>query len=484
MAVNKATNTKIKEYPNNYEAERSVLCCLLIDGQKCNEFASQLDENSFFNQKHKKIFNAIKQVISEGKAVNFVSVCDKLINSGNRDLTDILSEISNLLTSAAACKEYVEIVKRDELFRQIIDTSNSIIEKVYDGDANSLEYAQKEIFNLTKTRGDSSLITMQDANNQLLSRLQKLRTDKNAFIGLMTGFNRLDKLTNGFQKGDLIILAARPSVGKSAFALNIVANNIINKKLIVYYSLEMPAIQISQRILANLSSVSLNEIKTGDFIGDNRLDALWSKINTCTDSNFYINDSSLMNPGKVVNECRQLSIKLNRPIDLIIVDYIGLMSDGDDSSSSKYINSRQELIASYSKSMKIAARELNCPVLALSQMSRSIEQREDKNPQLSDLRESGSIEQDADIVMFLSREDDEDHDGPLILAIEKHRNGELKKIRLNFDGSIQKFTESVDQNNVEVKSKGKKKSKKPDELQQPSNQSQQLLEGEDTSITY
>ena len=243
----------------------------------------------------------------------------------------------------------------------------------------------------------------------------------------------------------MIILSARPSVGKTAFALNIVANIVKRpeKKVIAFYSLEMPAVQIAQRILSNLASVDMQELSSGELIGTSHR-SLWEMTKTLSDSRVFINDSSMISPKDILTQCRRLtgaSRDFNK-IDLIVVDYLGLMTKDDRRRS----DNRQQEISDMSRYMKIIAKEMNCPVILLCQMSRMIENRDDKTPQLSDLRESGAIEQDADIVLFLSREDEKDKENsPILLDIAKHRNGKLDRIRLNWIGKYIRFVESENQ---------------------------------------
>jgi replicative DNA helicase len=347
----------------------------------------------------------------------------------------------------------VKIVTRDLVLRKIITQCNKIIEDAYQStDADeTLRLAERLIFDITNESATNTLVHISQPAAALIDRMDALAKDKNAFSGLQTGFPIFDKLTNGLQKGDLDILAARPSVGKTAFALNIIANIAKRKgekRVIALYSLEMPSTQIAQRMLSNMSSVDMSELKTGELIGDSHRN-LWEMTKILSDSRIFVNDSGVVSPNDILNQCRKLccSGKGFKSIDLVVVDYLGLMTSDVVSKDAN----RQYEIARMSKAMKTAAKELNCPVILLSQMSRSIESRDDKTPMLSDLRESGAIEQDADIVMFLSRENEDDHDGPILLNIAKHRNGELKQIRFDWAGRYQRFTESREQPKYEIR---------------------------------
>ena len=443
---------QIKMFPNNYEAEQSVLCCLLIDGDILGEFLTKIDPNAFYNKLNKKIFNAMLEVDKSHMSVDIITVNDYLEKNGDHDCLQYLSEIVSLLPSAANCQQYVKIITRDMVLRELITRCNSIIEDAYKStdEDETLRNAEKLIFEISNKLTSSALIHISKPAANLIDRMDAIAKDKNAFRGILTGFPKLDKLTNGLQKGDLIILAARPSVGKTAFALNIVANiakRTNEKKVIAIYSLEMPSTQLAQRLLSNMANVDMNELNTGDLMGSSHRD-LWEMTKILSDSRIFINDSSIVSPKDVLNQCRKLccSGKGFTNLDLIVIDYLGLMSNSGERKDAN----RQQEIADMSRMMKIAAKELNCPIILLAQMSRGIESRQDKTPLLSDLRESGAIEQDADIVMFLSREIENDRTAPVLLNIAKHRNGELDTIRLDWNGAFMRFTESVNQSKYPV----------------------------------
>ncbi len=451
MAKAKDENLKkIKVFPNNLEAEQSLLCCILIDGTVAGNTITLLALDAFYNKINKKIFSAMKELYSDDMAIDIITVNDRMVRMGNADENTLnyLTDLVGMLPSGANYYQYLSILKRDYLLRTIIERCNKIIEMAYSGEESKdvLEFAEKEIFDISKSENLDELRHIAEPATEVMERLNAIAKDKNAFRGLMTRMPLFDKLTNGLQKGDLIILAARPSVGKTAFALNLAANiskNTEQPKTIAVFSLEMPAIQLTQRILCNMSNVSMDEINAGELIGDGKTQ-LWKAVRTVSNSKIYINDSSLITAEDIISQCRRLSNDKERGIkniDLIIVDYLQLME-----SSKKNADNRQVEVADVSRKMKIIAKELKCPLILLSQMSRGIESRKEKIPQLSDLRESGAIEQDADIVMFLSREDENDKkNSPIMLDIAKHRNGELGFIRYSWDGGHQRFTEHPDQ---------------------------------------
>ncbi len=456
MSTNeKATAAKI--FPHNFEAEQSVLCCLLIDGNAASQYIGKLPADAFYNKKHRIIYQTMQSLHDGSESVDVITVSDQMIKNGTGDdkTLEYLTDLTNLLPSAANCNNYVKILRRDMILRNIIEKCNLIIENAYasTNEEETLRLAEKEIYGISNELQSTGLEPISKAATDLIERLNLLSKDKNAFRGLPTGFKSFDKITNGLQKGDLIILAARPSVGKTAFALNIV-NNIIRKKgdpkTICIYSLEMPAVQLAQRMLCDLANVPMDEVNSGD-LSDQSHEHLWELTKTLSNSRVFVNDASLVSPNDVAAQCRRLcgsGLGFNH-IDLIVVDYLGLMSLHANGRQS---DDRQLEIATMSRQMKGLAKEFKCPIILLCQMSRGIEQRKEKTPQLSDLRESGAIEQDADIVLFLSREDEAaKHDSPILLDISKHRNGELGQIRLNFDGKHMRFTESDDQSKYTYK---------------------------------
>lgn len=441
---------KIKVFPNNLEAEQSLLCCILIDGTVASNAISMLIPDAFYNKSNKRVFLAMKELYSDDAAIDIITVNDRMIRMGVADENTLtyLTDLVTMLPSGANYFQYLTILKRDYLLRTIIERCNKIIEMAYSGEEAKavLDFAEKEIFEIAKAENSAELRSIAEPATEVMERLNAIAKDKNAYRGLMTKMPLLDRLTKGLQKGDLIILAARPSVGKTAFALNLAANiskDVNQPKTIAIFSLEMPAIQLTQRILCNLSNVSMDEVNEGQLIGDSKTQ-LWKAVRTVSNSKIYINDSSLITAEEIISQCRRLSNdkeKNIKNIDLIIVDYLQLME-----SSKKNADNRQAEVADVSRKMKIIAKELQCPLILLSQMSRGIENRKEKEPQLSDLRESGAIEQDADIVMFLSREDESDKkNSPIMLDIAKHRNGDLGYIRLTWDGNHQRFAEHADQ---------------------------------------
>lgn len=452
----------IKVYPNNYEAEQSLLCCILLDGVAAGDLLPSLQPELFYNDRHRRIFDACRKLFASNTAVDVITVNDRIEQDKNTDLNmlDYLVELTEMLPSAANYREYVAILKRDFMHREIIRICNETIEMAYANKdyKDTLTAIEEKIYKLNSSTHRSELVHISEASGQVVARIDALCRDKNSFRGLMTKFPRFDRITNGLQKGSLIILAARPSVGKTSFALNIVSNiasQAGSAAVMAVFSLEMPSVQLAQRLLSDVGSIPMNSLSKGT-TQDREQEALIAAHSKISASKVYVDDTALASPGDIFSKCRRLYAAEKR-IDLVVIDYLQLMK-GDTVRSS---DSKQNEISDISRMMKILAKEMNCPVLVLSQMSRGIENRDDKTPKLSDLRESGAIEQDADIVLFLSRENENDKvmgNYRVFLDIAKHRNGELGVIRYNWEGQYVRFSESEDQyinREIPIKKSGK-----------------------------
>jgi replicative DNA helicase len=449
MADKNTVTKAIKVYPNSYEAEQCLLCCILLDGNAAGDLLPSLQPEVFYNDRHRKIFEACRKLFAANRAIDVITVNDQIEADKTSDLNmlEYLVALSDKLPSAANYKEYVDILKRDYVHREIIRICNETIEMAYANKdyRETLTAIEEKIYRLTSSSHRSELVHISEASGEVVARVDALCRDKKSFRGLMTGFDRFDKITNGLQKGALIILAARPSVGKTSFALNIVSNvasQTDSKAVVAVFSLEMPSVQLAQRLLSDIGTIPMNNLTKG-LLQDREQESLIAAHGKISESRVYVDDTALTTPGEVFAKCRRLYALENR-LDLIVIDYLQLMR-GDTTRAS---DSKQNEISDISRMMKILAKEMNCPVLVLSQMSRSIETREDKTPKLSDLRESGAIEQDADIVLFLSRENENEKSTgnyTVFLDIAKHRNGQLATIRYNWQGEYVRFSESDNQ---------------------------------------
>ena len=434
--------------PNNLDAEQAILGCMLIDNEILADVIETLVEDDFYQTSHKYILSAMKQVYLEHKPLDLVTLADRLENDGHLEKCgglSYLTELTEVTPSPANYSHYLEIVKRDSVNRRLIRVSNDIIKYSRESDdgAKSVRYAEELIYDVSKTNDSSSVkdIRTSDAVDAVLDKFQKLADNKDAFRGVQTGLIRLDKVTNGLQKSDLIVLAARPGMGKTSLAMNIVESAALNYgKVCAVFSLEMPEIQIVQRLLCGFANVSMAKAQSGELEAND-----WKKLTKASaqlrKSRIFIDDSSRVTPAEILSKCRRIKAKNNGQLDLVMIDYIQLMTSGKKGAD----QNRTQEVADITRELKIMAKELDVPVIALSQLRRM----QTKEPQLSDLRESGAIEQDADIVMFINRPDvtateEEKKSGKVIvgmadLIIAKHRNGALDRFKLRFKGDITKF---------------------------------------------
>ena len=424
---------KTNVLPNNLEAEQALLGCLLIDNQILSDVLEKLGEDDFYQESHQFIFAAMKHVYYERRPLDLVTLADKLEKEGNLEKSGGLSyitELTQVTPSSANYNHYFDLVKRDAVNRKLIRTAREIIKYAQTSDDNvkSVQYAEALVYNLSRTNDSSEVkdIRVSDGIDAVLEKFQKLCDNKDAFRGIPTGLVMLDKLTNGLQRSDLIVLAARPGMGKTSLSMNFVENAALNNdKVCAVFSLEMPEVQIIQRLLCSFAGVSMADALSGKLqSGD------WKKLTKASEklrkSRIFIDDSSRVTPSEIQSKCRRIKAKNNGQLDLVMIDYIQLMSSGKKNSE----QNRTQEVADITRELKIMAKELDVPVIALSQLRRM----QTKEPQLSDLRESGAIEQDADIVMFINRPDvgvspeemkkNNIQKGMADLIIAKHRNGE------------------------------------------------------------
>ena len=434
--------------PNNLDAEQALLGCMLIDNEILADVLEQLDKNDFYQESHQFILGAIKIVFAERKPIDIVTLCDRLDSDGNLEKSggiSYVSELAQITPSAANYKYYLDIVKRDSINRSLIRAARDIAEfsKSSDDSLKSVQFAEERIYNVSRVNDSSTVKDIREGSGiaAVLDKFEKLAKDKDAYRGIPTGFTRLDKLTNGLQKSDLIVLAARPGMGKTSLAMNIVEHAALGSDAVcVVFSLEMPEVQIIQRLLCGAANVSMSNALSGKLTPND-----WKKLVKASEklkqSRINIDDSSRVTPAEILSKCRRIKSKNNGRLDLVMIDYIQLMSSGKKGGE----ENRVQEVASITRELKIMAKELDVPVIALSQLRRI----QSGEPQLSDLRESGAIEQDADIVMFINRPDvtatEEEMEkkklvnGMADLIIAKHRNGGLDRIKLRFKGELTKF---------------------------------------------
>ena len=432
--------------PNNFEAEQAVLGCALIDSEICLNIVGKLDENDFYNETHRHIFKAIKDLQRDSVNVDFVTVSDYLDRKGLINSVGgiaYITTLTNVVPSAAGYNHYVEIVRKNSVLRQIIITCGDTITKAYDKDSdeNILGATEKAIYEIAERDQSGSLERIETSLEKVINRIEEIHKNGGATRGLKTGFYQIDKATNGLQKSDMIIIAARPGVGKTSLAMNIVTNAALDSKAkCAVFSLEMGREQLAQRMLFSVANVSMAKALRGD-LNESDWAKIWKAEKKLKDADIFIDDNAMNTPSQVLSKCRKL--KREKGLDLVAIDYLGLMK------SDEKTDNRQNEVASISRQLKILAKEINVPVLVLCQLNRSVEQRDNGKPGkpvLSDLRESGSIEQDADTVWFIHRdmsakEIAEDKDGSYTaeLIIAKFRNGQPGSVYIGWDGKRTTF---------------------------------------------
>lgn len=441
MATPKVTP---KVMPHNIEAEQAILGCNLIDNDVPIAVMAKLRAEDFYSEAHQSIYEAMTNIYRANSPIDFVTLIDELERMGIMESVggiDYITALTNIVPSAANYMHYLEIVKRDSVLRSLIKAGQEIIEKSYENEDKRevLNFAEKKIFDIAQTEDNSSLIHISQPLTSVMEKFDQISRDKNVIRGLSTGFVGLDRITNGLQNSDLILLAARPGVGKTSFAMNIV-NYVATtgKKNCAVFSLEMPKEQLAQRSICSISGVSMEKALKGS-LDKNDWKALLAGNKKLSQANIFVDDSSLTTPVEILSKCRRL--KREHGLDLIMIDYLQLMNSSIKSKD----GNRQLEISEITRNLKIAAKELNVPIIVLSQLSRAVEARKDHRPMLSDLRESGAIEQDADIVLFIynpAQYNDvvsEDPEGVCELIIAKHRNGALGEIKLKWFGETTTF---------------------------------------------
>ena len=431
--------------PHNEEAERSVLGAAMLNKEVLFDILEEVKEDDFYNESHKEIFRAIWELYRKNSAVDMLTVCEELKSRQSLDMVGGRAYIATLtaeVPSTANGREYAKIIAEKAIMRQMIRTAEDITEKGYESKMAAreiLDYAESGIFQIAQMRQKNDYTKIQDVLLENLKIIDAAAQNKDKITGIPTGFHDLDEKTSGLQRSDLIIVAARPGMGKTAFALNIAQQSAVKHGTsAIIFSLEMSKEQLGQRLLAMQARVEMQKLKQGDL---DRKD--WDRVSLGVDelnnSKIVIDDTPGISLMEMRNKCRRL--KAEQGLVLIVVDYLQLTTFEGKT------DNRQQEISALSRNMKLLAREMNCPVILLSQLSRAPELRQDKRPMLSDLRESGSIEQDADIVIFLYRDDyyNENTEKPGVceVNIAKHRSGPTDKIELTWVSRYTKFSDKA-----------------------------------------
>lgn len=434
--------------PQNTDAEASLLGAILIDADAIVKIADVVRPDDFYEERHRRIYEAILALYEKHSPIDVLTLSDQLKGSGFLDMaggSGYLTELTNFVPTATHVEQYADIVSQKALRRRLIKASQDIVGMGYDEQRTLqelVEEAETKLFEVSQRHVKQDITSIETILSESFDRLDELHKDKGKIRGVPTGYKDMDNILAGLQKSDLFILAARPSMGKTAFSLNLAHNVAVkSKEAVLFFSLEMSKEQLVDRMLSMESGVDAWALRTGN-LTDADFEKIGHAMGTLSEAQIYIDDT----PGITVSDLRTKARREAhlRPIGLIVVDYLQLMSGGARFGSE---GNRVQEISEISRGLKGVARELNVPLIALSQLSRSVENRSPQIPQLADLRESGSIEQDADVVAFIYREEyynpETDRKNITDIFIKKHRNGPTGAVELYFDREKQRFR-SVD----------------------------------------
>lgn len=436
----------IKEIPNNLEAEQAVIGSMFLEKNALQKACEVLNPEAFYFNNNAKIFGTIKDMAEKKVPIDFTTVTTELKNKNI--LTEVggveyLTEILDSVATAANIDQYIKSVEESSLLRKLIEVSTNITTSAYTPEKSvneTIDDAERKILSVVKNRRSSEFRTIKDVLIQTQKNLEILSQAKSDVTGIATGWYDIDKLTTGLHGGQLIIIAARPAMGKTAFALNLATNVALTSgQTVALFNLEMGAEQLANRMLSSQGQVEGNKIATGKLLNDD-----WKRINEAisqlSDAKLYMDDTAGLTIGEIRSKCRRLASS-DEGLGLVVIDYLQLIT-----SSTNYGGNRQQEVSDISRSLKTMALELNIPVIALAQLSRAVDSRENKRPIISDLRESGSIEQDADIVAFLYRDDyynkekvTDSNTSISEFIVAKHRNGPTKTIELLFKRDTSTF---------------------------------------------
>ena len=430
----------IKEIPNNPEAEQAVISAMFLEKNALQKACEVLNPEAFYFHNNAKIFGTIKDMAERKVPIDLTTVTTELQNKNILNEVggvEYLTEILDSVATSANIDQYIKSVEESALLRKLIEVSTNIATSAYTPEKSvneTIDDAERKILSVVKNRRSSEFRTIKDVLIQTQKNLEKLSQAKSDVTGIATGWGDIDKLTTGLHGGQLIIIAARPAMGKTAFALNLATNVALDDgKPVALFNLEMGAEQLANRMLSSRGQVEGNKIATGKLLNDD-----WKKINEAisqlSEAKLYMDDTPGLTIGEIRSKCRRLASS-DEGLGLVVIDYLQLIT-----SSGNYGTNRQQEVSDISRSLKTMALELNIPVIALAQLSRAVDSRESKRPIISDLRESGSIEQDADIVAFLYRDDyynppattTENNTSISEFIVAKHRNGPTKTIELLF----------------------------------------------------
>lgn len=431
--------------PHSVESEQSILGSILLDKDAIITVTETIKPGDFYKEAHKIIYECMLSLNNKGEPIDLITLTEELKNQGylnNVGGISYITSLSTIVPTTSNVKYYADIVKDKSVLRKLIKASNDIISLGYDGTTkiqDVLDKAEKKIFDISQEKTSDDFKPINLVLMDTYDMIENLYTNKSDVTGITTGFKDLNKKINGLQRTDLVLIAARPAMGKTAFSLNLVQNAALKGDAsVAVFSLEMSKEQLVQRMLSSQSNVELKKIKTGT-LNNNDWPRIIDAMAVLSEAKIHIDDTPGITISELRSKCRKL--KIEKGLDLILIDYLQLM-EGEGNNES-----RQQEISKISRSLKKIAKELDCPVVALSQLSRAPEQRADHRPMLSDLRESGAIEQDADIVMFLYRDEyyhpdsESKNIGEIIIA--KNRHGETGAVDLVWLGEVQRFGDKL-----------------------------------------
>lgn len=433
--------------PQAIEAEQSILGSMMLDNRTIDEISTELEVRDFYRSDHQAIYKEIIRLDEKGEAADVVTVSESLTHRGDLDKVGGLAYLGALAKNTpntGNVKSYAKIVRERAILRRLIESANDIIKAAYQPEGREpgevLDFAEQMIFEIAKNNNDAKagFRKIDGLLAEAVDKIEQLFKTKQTITGVPTGFMDLDKKTSGLQGGDLVIVAGRPSMGKTSFAMNLIEFAAINENLpVAVFSMEMPGAQLTTRMLASLSRVNSTKLRTGQLDTED-----WPKLTSAMgilqDKAIYIDDTPALSPLEVRTRARRLAAEHEHGLGMIMLDYLQLMRGSDGVSENRTME-----ISNITRSLKALAKELDCPIVVLSQLNRSLEQRPNKRPVMSDLRESGAIEQDADLIMFIYRhevyEEDTDQKGMAEIIIGKQRNGPIGTVRLAFLGEFTRF---------------------------------------------
>jgi replicative DNA helicase len=433
--------------PHSLEAESSVLGGLLLDNSAWDRVSDLVKDNDFYRHEHKLVYAAVATLVNASKPADVITVFEQLQSLGKADEVGGLAYLNSLaqyVPSAANIRRYAEIVRERAILRKLLTASDEIATNAFNPQGKSvakiLDEAEQKIFNIGEegSRMKQGFQGMDTLVVDLMDRVQEMADNPNDITGVPTGFYDLDRMTAGFQAGDMIVLAARPSMGKTALAINIAEHVALNEGLpVAVFSMEMGASQLAVRIVGSIGRINQGHLRTGK-LTDDEWPRLTEAIEKLRNISLHIDETPGLTPGELRANARRLARQCGK-LGLIVVDYLQLMSGSGNSNG----ENRATELGEISRGLKMLAKELQCPVIALSQLNRSVEQRTDKRPMMSDLRESGAIEQDADIIMFIYRDEyynkDSKEPGVAEVIIGKQRNGPTGTVKLAFLNQLTRF---------------------------------------------